>query len=76
MTCLCQGFLVIRIPLFQRLVRSEIVFFKEKDEVALLPDLSSCAACLEGTLQKKISRQLEIVKGCLYCSLSTCSFSI
>ena len=31
-TCLCQDFLVIRIPLFQRLVRSEIVFVSEKDK--------------------------------------------
>ena len=32
MTCLCQDFLVVRKPLFQRLVRSEIVFVSEKDK--------------------------------------------
>ena len=31
-TCLCQDFLVIRKPLFQRLVRNEIVFVPEKDK--------------------------------------------
>ena len=38
MTCLYQDFPVIRIPLFQRLVWSEIVFVSER-EVALLSDL-------------------------------------
>ena len=66
-TCLCQDFLIIGIPLFQRLERNEIV--------ALLSNLGSCAASLEGT-KKKLLRQLEIVKGCSYCLLSTCSFSI
>ena len=67
-TYLFQDFLIIGIPLFQRLERNEIV--------ALLSNLGSSAASLEGTLQKTLLRQLEIDKDCSYCLLSTCSFSI
>ena len=39
-------------------------------------DLGSCDANIEGTLQKKLLRQLEIDKGCSYCLLSISSFSM
>ena len=58
------------------LVRSEIVFPSEKDRWLDSSDLGSCDAIVEGALQKKLLRQLEIVKGCSNHVLSTCSFSI
>ena len=80
MTCLCQDVLITRISLFQRLVRSEIVFVSEKDmRLHTYQNLAVATLKWKGHYshyRKKLLRQLEIVKGCWYCLLSTCRFSV